>query len=172
MRTRYLLLMLLGVLVCSPGTGVIAEEAETAISDVLDRFHHAASEADGAGYFSFLADDAVFIGTDISERWSVDELKAFAEPYFSQGRGWTYIPGERHITVLPGGRTARFDEILANESYGACRGTGTFILTPAGWKISQYSLAIPIPNAVTGEIVARIKEYEEDQLNTEELPPR
>lgn len=171
-RNRTLALLFLGVLVFSPGIVVMAEEPEAAICEVLDRFHRAASEADAGVYFSLFADDAVFIGTDVTERWSVDQLRAFAEPYFSKGRGWTYVPSERHITLLPGGEAARFDEILSNESYGTCRGTGTLILTPAGWRISQYSLTIPIPNDLAREIVDRIKEFEGDQLKAGELPPQ
>lgn len=163
MQIRFVPLLVLGLFLISPGTVLMAEDPEASIGDVLDRFHRAASEADGAVYFSLLADDAVFIGTDITERWSVDQLKAFAEPYFSKGRGWIYVPGERHVTVLPGGRTARFDENLSNESYGTCRGTGTLILTSAGWRISQYNLTIPIPNELAKDVVARIKEFEAHQ---------
>ncbi len=102
----------------------------------------------------------MFIGTDITERWSIDQFKAFAAPYFSKGQGWTYVPGERHVTILPGGRTARFDEILSNESYGTCRGTGVLVLTPDGWRISQYSLTIPIPNQLARDVVGQIKDLE------------
>jgi len=71
--------------------------AEEAIDGVLNSFHQAASDADGALYFSLFAEDAVFIGTDATERWSVEEFKTFAEPYFSKGRGWTYTKTQRHV---------------------------------------------------------------------------
>ncbi len=160
MRNKVLGLFVLGVLLCSPSTAAIPDEAEAAVAVVLDTFHRAASEADGELYFSLFSDDAVFIGTDITERWSIEQFKAFAEPYFSKGHGWTYVPGERHVTLLPGGVTARFDEILSNESYGTCRGTGVLILTPAGWRISQYTLTIPIPNELARDVVGLIKDSE------------
>ncbi len=163
-------LVVLGVLFWPLSQSAASNEAEAAIGTVLDTFHRAASEADGKLYFSLFSDDAVFIGTDVTERWSIDQFKVFAEPYFSQGHGWTYVPGERHVTILPGGVIARFDEILSNESYGTCRGTGVLILTSAGWRISQYSLTIPIPNELARDFVGLIKELEAQQGKGAENP--
>ena len=42
--------------------------------------HRAAAEADGEVYFSLMADDAIYLGTDASERWTLAEFKAFADP--------------------------------------------------------------------------------------------
>ena len=53
-----------------------------AIGEVLDTFHDAASKADGELYFGLFFDGGVFIGTDVSERWTVAEFRDFAEPYF------------------------------------------------------------------------------------------
>jgi hypothetical protein len=128
---------------------------------VLNTLHLAASEADGELYFSLFASDAVFMGTDATERWSVEEFKAFAEPYFSQGRGWTYTMKERNIFFSEDGATAWFDEMLWNESYGTCRGTGVLRLTGEGWKFVQYNLTIPIPNDLTREFADRIRAFEE-----------
>jgi ketosteroid isomerase-like protein len=129
----------------------------SAVAAVLDGFHEAASRADGDAYFAALAPDAVFIGTDASERWSVAEFRAFADPYFSAGRGWTYVPRDRHIHVGPGGDIAWFDEMLDNASYGVCRGTGVLVRAADGWKIAQYHLTIPIPNDLAKEIVGIIR---------------
>ena len=81
---------------------------------VLTAFHDAASRADGTAYFNLLSDDAIYLGTDAAERWTVDEFRAFAEPYFSKGRGWTYTATTRNIVVGPDGSTAWFDGILTN----------------------------------------------------------
>ncbi len=126
-------------------------EPEAAVDQVLSSLHQAASDADGELYFSLFADDAVFMGTDATERWSVDEFKAFAEPYFSQGRGWTYEMKDRNIFVSSDGLTAWFDEMLWNDTYGTCRGTGVLVLTDGVWRIVQYNLTIPIPNDLAGE---------------------
>ena len=163
MRNRVLGLIVLWVFLCPPGLAATSNGAEEAIGAVLDTFHSAASEADGELYFGLFTDDAVFIGTDVTERWSIGQFKAFAEPYFSKGQGWTYVPGERHVDILPGEGTAQFDELLSNESYGTCRGAGVLVLTPEGWRISQYCLTIPIPNELARDIVRLIKEFETAQ---------
>ena len=135
-------------------------ETEAAIDTVLSTLHQAAADADGEVYFGLFADDAVFMGTDASERWSVAEFRTFAEPYFSTGRGWTYVNRERNITLSTDGTTAWFDEMLWNDSYGTCRGTGVLVLSGGGWRIAQYNLTIPIPNDLAGGIAEKIKEYE------------
>jgi ketosteroid isomerase-like protein len=146
-----------GIMVCAvcAFAGGGGSEAE-AVGAVLDAFHRAASEADGDRYFGFFAEDAVFLGTDASERWSVEEFQAFAEPYFAAGRGWTYTPQERHVVVSADGATAWFDELLSNDAYGTCRGSGVLLLTGSGWRIAQYNLSIPIPNELAAEVVAII----------------
>jgi ketosteroid isomerase-like protein len=153
------LIVILLMLWCVAAAGA-DENATVAIGKVLDAFHDAASRADGDLYFSLFAEDAVFIGTDATERWSVDEFRAFAEPYFSKGRGWTYTKTERHVDLAVGGETAWFDEMLWNEKYGTCRGTGVLVLTEKGWRIAQYHLTFPIPNELSAEFTARIKEFE------------
>jgi len=131
-----------------------------AVDAVLTAFHDAASRADGAAYFNLLSDDAIYLGTDAAERWTVEEFRAFAEPYFSKGRGWTYTATTRNIVVGPDGSTAWFDELLWNESYGTCRGTGVLLSTPDGWRIAQYHLTFPVPNELAKAVVAQIREHE------------
>ncbi|MFQ5533953.1 MAG: nuclear transport factor 2 family protein [Sphingomonadales bacterium] len=140
---------------------IAALDAEKqAVARTLDRFHDAAAKADGETYFALFAEDGVFIGTDAGERWSVSEFKAYAEPHFFKGHGWTYVPAERHIDLAPGENVAWFDEILMNEKYGTSRGTGVLVRSKEGWKIAQYHLTFPIPNALGAEITAKIKAFE------------
>jgi len=126
---------------------------------VLDDFHAAAAAADGDRYFRHFAKDGVFLGTDASERWTVDEFKAYATPYFSKGQGWTYVSQDRWLDRSDDGQYAWFDEVLANEAYGLLRGSGVLRRTDDGWKIVQYNLAFLIPNekakAVVGVIAGR-----------------
>ncbi len=134
-------------------------ENETArVHAVLDEFHAAASAADEERYFALLAPEAVFLGTDPGERWAGEEYRAFVHRYFSEGQGWTYTPSSRAVEIAADGKTAWFDERLENEWYGECRGTGVLQLHEGGWNIEQYNLAIPIPNELAAEIVARIRE--------------
>jgi ketosteroid isomerase-like protein len=125
---------------------------------VLDDFHAAASAADEERYFVCMAPDVVYLGTDAGERWVGEEFRAFVHPYFSQGKGWTYLPSDRSVSISEDGRTAWFDERLHNKTYGECRGTGVLQLSDDEWKIEQYNLMIPIPNELAREVVANIRE--------------
>jgi ketosteroid isomerase-like protein len=133
-------------------------EAEAAVSAVLDELHAAASAADFDRYFGVYAPDAVFLGTDATERWTLEEFKDYARAPFSQGRGWTYAMLERHVTISEHGHTAWFDERLDNEFLGETRGSGVLVHSEAGWKVAQYNLTIPVPNDLAAEFVARIRE--------------
>jgi hypothetical protein len=161
MRKRVFVAVAIGWLVAFSAAAGDHRGAEEAIDGVLNSFHQAASEADGDLYFSLFAEGAVFIGTDATERWSVDEFRAYAEPHFAEGRGWTFTKTERHVDLSAEGTTAWFDEMLWNDTYGVCRGTGVLVLTEEGWRIAQYHLTFPIPNELSAEITARIKEFQE-----------
>ncbi|MGS2719369.1 nuclear transport factor 2 family protein [Paraglaciecola aestuariivivens] len=136
----------------------IASDKLQPIHKALDRFHQAAANANAQQYFELMTENSVFIGTDGSERWTKSEFKAFAKPYFDAGKGWLYSPRNRHVFVAKNGQFAWFDEMLDNQSYGECRGTGVLELTKDGWKISQYHLTIPIPNALAKSFVQQIKQ--------------
>ena len=143
-----------------PVLGVTVAHAASAteeIGELLDRFHKAASAARFDEYFGLFAPDGIFIGTDAEERWTVDEFKAYTKPYFDKGRGWTYVPVVRHINVSSDGRHASFDELLDNADLGRCRGTGVVRRVDGAWKIEQYHLTIPVPNALADEVVKRIR---------------
>lgn len=137
------------------GCSVHAEEAGA----VLDELHAAAAAADGPRYFAVFAPEAVFLGTAVEERWTLEQFRAFAEPYFAEGRGWTYVPraGGRHIDHAPGGAVAWFDELLDNDKYGVCRGTGVLRRIDGRWRIVQYNLTIPIPNEIALDVVQMIR---------------
>lgn len=138
--------------------GATPEAAERAIGAILDDFHDAASKADGPRYFGHFADDAVFLGTDATERWTLPQFKEFAKPYFDKGKGWTYASRDRRINLTPDGNTAWFDELLDNAKLGECRGSGVLIRVGGAWKVSQYNLSIPIPNALAEQVAKTIAE--------------
>jgi SnoaL-like domain len=141
---------------------VLSASPETDVEAVIDRMHQAASRADGQDYFNQFTPDARFIGTDATERWSLTAFRAYAEPYFARGRGWTYVPRERTVTIAPIDCrcVAWFDEILDNSSYGEVRGSGVLRLTDGGWKIEQYVLSFAVPNDRADAVVATIKAEE------------
>jgi hypothetical protein len=138
----------------------LAAGADVAVT--LDRLHRAAAEADEAAYFGLFDPEAVFIGTDPTERWTLAEFRAWARPYFASGQGWTYEPRERHVQLSPDARVAWFDERLVHTTYGECRGTGVAVRGDGGWRIAQYSLSLPVPNALAADLVERIRQLPAD----------
>lgn len=72
-------------------------EDEIKVNKVLDSLHQFASDANFDSYFSLYSDNAIFIGTDASEVWTMSAFKAYAQPHFSKGRGWTYTPFKTYI---------------------------------------------------------------------------
>ena len=130
--------------------------ATTAVASVLDDFHLAAAAGNWQKYFSLMSDDGVFLGSDVSERWPKAEFQSYSSSSF----GWTYVAQMRNINFTPDGNTAWFDEVLLSASYGTSRGTGVLIKTGSGWKISQYHLVFPIPNALADKITDEIKAFE------------
>ena len=158
MRVAVLALSL-ALTVATPAFAVTPEED---IAAVLDKLHLAAAKADGPAYFALYTPDAVFLGTDVTERWTIPAFRAYAQPYFDKGQGWTYAARERQVTLAPVDCrcVAWFDEVLDSQSYGTARGTGTLVRTADGWKVTQYALTFPIPNDVADEVVAKIRAYE------------
>lgn len=147
----------------------LTRDAERDVARTLDLLHKAASEADATTYWRLFAANAVFLGTDATERWSIEQFKTYAAPIFERGQGWTYRVGERRISIDASNSVAWFDESLMNDKYGVCRGSGVLIkvydhqpaLTSSGerivWKIAQYNLSVPIPNDLLPEFAERIR---------------
>ncbi|WP_439471082.1 nuclear transport factor 2 family protein [Brevundimonas sp.] len=136
-----------------------AQNAEAEIGRVLDQLNVASTAADTTAYFSLFTPDARFIGTDATERWSLTEFRAYTEPHFARGRGWTYVPRERVVTIapIPCRCIAWFDEVLDNAAYGVTRGSGVLRLTDDGWKIEQYVLSFTIPNDKARAVVEAVR---------------
>jgi hypothetical protein len=163
---RSIILVVVVVVVTTLAALVVAQHADeienpkTLVSETLDALHESASKADGQRYFALFAPDAVFLGTDATERWPIDEFKTYAMKRFETGAGWTYQvkDGQRFITISQDGSVAWFDELLENAKYGTCRGSGVLHRINGQWKIVQYNLSIPIPNDLAGEVVKMIRE--------------
>lgn len=162
--TRASLLALALVMGCSASPEVTpVPDRQALLTDAratLDALHAAAAAADEARYFGLFARDGVFLGTDAAERWTVDEFRAYAKPHFDAGRGWTYTVVERHLDLDPTAGYAWFHERLDNLKLGACRGTGLLRREGDAWKVVQYDLTIPIPNALAVDVAERIRRHE------------
>ena len=66
-----------------------ADDQRAAIDALIDGLHQDAHEGNFQTYFDRYTPDAVFLGTDKSERWTIDQFKVYAEPAFEDGHGWT-----------------------------------------------------------------------------------
>lgn len=142
-------------------SALCAADDETAVGRVLDALHERAARADFDGYFDLYHPGAVFLGTDPTEHWTLAELRAYARPHFEQGRGWIYRPTERVIHTA--GDAAWFEERLQHETYGETRGTGVLLKTDDVWRVAQYNLTLPIPNALFRDISATVADYNATQ---------
>jgi ketosteroid isomerase-like protein len=141
-----------------------------AIEQVLDDFHDAAAQADEARYFGHLAPGAVFMGTDPGERWTREEFRAWAKPYFKDESAWTFIPRDRFVFLGGGDTVAWFDEVAESAHYGACRGTGVLVKRSNVWKIAHYNLTLPIPNDQMKDVLRVISGENANQASKIEAP--
>lgn len=132
------------------------------INNTLNAWHKAAAEAKFDAYFSFLTEDAIFIGTDATENWNKNDFKTFAKPYFDKGKAWDFTALERHIYFDKTGKLAWFDELL-NTQMKICRGSGVLVKIGKEWKVKHYVLSMTVPNDNTNEVV-KIKAPIEDAL--------
>ena len=131
----------------------LADNQRAAIDALIDGLHQDAHEGNFQTYFDRYTPDAVFLGTDKSERWTIDQFKVYAEPAFEDGHGWTYSVKERNWEGA--GTTRWFDEVLLNEKLGHCRGTGVVEFIDGEWKIAHYALTMLVPNDIAAEIGAQ-----------------
>jgi ketosteroid isomerase-like protein len=151
------------VLAAAAGSALARPKPESTVAAVaaaLDDWHAAAAAADEARYFGHFAPEAVFLGTDATERWTVDEFRKYAHPYFAKGKAWSFRAVSRHVAFSKDGSVAWFDEALDTPNLGPSRGSGVLVRTPAGWKIAHYDLSVPIPNDLMKEVKERIEQYE------------
>jgi len=106
----------------------------------------AAARADEDAYFAFFTPDAVFLGTDPTERWTRDTFRQWAHPRFAKGKAWEITSTHRWISVSGDGNVAWFDEDAVSTTLGPVRGSGVLVRVGGAWKIAQYNLSVPIPN--------------------------
>ena len=124
----------------------------TIADSVLTQWHQAAAKADFEGYFNLMTSDAIFIGTDATENWNINEFKAFSKPYFDKGQAWSFTALERHIFVSEDLQTVWFDELL-DTWMKLCRGSGVMKMENGHWKIAHYVLSVTVPNDDINEFI-------------------
>ncbi|MFN3243784.1 MAG: nuclear transport factor 2 family protein [Planctomycetota bacterium] len=133
--------------------------AAAKVARTLDSFHDAAAVGDEDRYFAIIPDDAVFLGTDATERWTGKQFRDFAMRYFERPSAWTYVPLERHITFSDDRKLCWFSEALDNAGYGECRGSGVMVLRDGSWVLRQYNLTVPVPNDLMADVARQIRRH-------------
>jgi hypothetical protein len=138
------------------------EDDKKQIAAMLDSFNLAAARADFKGYFNYFTSDAIFIGTDPTERWDKQQFMVWAKHYFDRGRAWNFKSIDRHIYIGENKNFAWFDELL-NTQMKICRGSGVVVKKGTEWKIQQYVLSITMPNdQIEGAV--KLKTHMEDSI--------
>ena len=135
---------------------------KTEIGNILNSWHQAAASAEFDPYFNLMTSDAVFIGTDASENWQLEEFKAYAKPHFDKGRAWNFKAVERNVYVNDEGDYAWFDELLDTQMK-LCRGSGVLRKESGKWKIAHYVLSLVIPNENVSEVIL-IKQEKDNRI--------
>jgi hypothetical protein len=169
-KINFLLIALATLCICSCGHSTNATEAATIdtlkeqqqINVMLDSFNRAAAKADYNAYFNFYTDDAIFTGTDATERWNKAAFMVWAKPYFDKGSAWNFTSLERHIYFDKTGSLAWFDELL-NTQMKICRGSGVVVRQGNDWKVQQYILSAMVPNNLI-DSVTKMKAAIEDLI--------
>ena len=154
-------LIILTFFACNTKTVVISENnisrQKQIINKLLNDWHKAAANADLDAYFNKMSDDAIYLGTDASERWTKDEFFKFCKPYFDKGKAWDFKAKNRTVYFSKNYKTAWFEETL-DTWMGECRGSGVLLYKNNSWKIAHYNLAVAVPNDVIKKYIDLLSE--------------
>jgi SnoaL-like domain len=126
----------------------------------IDEWHDDAAHSRQA-FFDKMAPTGVYIGTDKTERWARDELKAWSKPYFARPSAWAFKSLKRNIAFSPDKNFIWWDEQLATQM-GICQASGVMHRTAKGFEIEHFQLSIAVPNALADQFTAAIKKFEAD----------
>jgi len=147
----------IGILIVSTLCSARGQSSE--VNQFIDAWHLAAAKADATTFFGSMADDAIYIGTDATERWTKSEFMSFAKPYFDKGKAWDFKPRDRDVHVTSDKQNVWFSELL-DTWMGVCRGSGVLVKTPQGWKLQQYHLSVTVPNAIIKDFISLVDNFE------------
>ena len=132
------------------------QDPQIEINNLVDNWHKAAATANEQVFFGSMMKDAIYIGTDASERWTTMELKEWSKEYFKRESAWSFTPTSRNLSVDESGELAWFDELL-DTWMGPCRSTGIVRKVNGKWKIAYYHLSIAVPNETVNDYIKLIQ---------------
>ena len=132
--------------------------AQGTIAGVLDAWHGAAAAADEEKYFSYFTPDAVFLGSDASERWTRDEFRKWAATVLRPGQGLELQGGVAVDLLLAGPRRGMVRRGARHAEHGPVPGIGCS--RPRGRLMADHPVQPlrPIPNDLVDEFTKRIGE--------------
>ncbi|MEM1323372.1 MAG: nuclear transport factor 2 family protein [Bacteroidota bacterium] len=120
-------------------------DSKPQIDSLMNRWHRAAAVADEETFFGSMTPDAIYLGTDDTERWQRDEMRKWSTKYFERESAWAFTPHSRQVYLYKDGQMAWFEEKLQTWM-GPCRGSGVVQRVGKKWKIVHYNLAVTVPN--------------------------
>ena len=115
------------------------------IHNLVDAWHHGAATANEDLFFGNMTDNAIYLGTDETERWIKSEFEIWSKKYFDRDTAWAFQPYDRTVYFSGDGKTAWWEELLKTWM-GVCRGSGIAIKQNSEWKIAHYHLSVTIDN--------------------------
>ena len=142
MKNTFPLLILILCLGCQNKND---DEIISLLNQKIDNWHNSASKANYDDYINFIANDGIFIGTDVSERWTKTEFADFSKLCFDKGKTWSFYAKERTIRLNKTNEIAWFDEVL-DTWMGDCRSTGVLSINNGQWQLEHYQLSVTIDN--------------------------
>lgn len=164
MKQFYLLIILLSLSSCivlvdnnskNKDSKNKTEKTTYQVNKLLNQWHKDVANSDFDAYFNKMSRNSVFIGTDASENWIIQQFKEYAKPHFDKKKTWDFKVLERNVYFSE--NISWFDELLETQM-GICRGSGVLSKSKDSWKIEHYVLSIVIPNEDVQKIVEIKKE--------------
>ncbi len=156
------ILVLVAIVAALPASADVADD----INARIDAWHHAAATADEDVFFGTMAKGGIYLGTDATEKWTRDELRAWSEKYFDRDVAWAFKPFNRSLYFSNDGSVAWWEEYLETR-FGTCRGSGVVERIDGQWMIMHYDLNVPIPNNDIDDVL-RITKHPEAEAGTDE----
>mgnify|MGYP003393109472 CR=1 FL=1 len=132
------------------------------VNNFLDQWHQEVANADFEAYFGKMSSNSIFIGTDASENWTLQQFKDFAKPHFDKKKTWDFKALERNVYFSSKSDIVWFDELL-DTWMGVCRGSGVLSNKNGELKIEHYVLSVVIPNDDVNKVI-EIKKNKDSQI--------
>lgn len=132
------------------------------VNSFLDQWHQDVANADFEAYFGKMSSNSIFIGTDASENWTLQQFKDFAKPHFDKKKTWDFKALERNVYFSSKSDIVWFDELL-DTWMGVCRGSGVLSNKNGELKIEHYVLSVVIPNDDVNKVI-EIKKNKDSQI--------